>query len=146
MDTGSTHWPDPDLQERHARQRRLCVALESIADGLPDAVKPCMLATARALIADYLQLVEQVDMRAEGCGQVLSGQLAGQMLEERRKDVFIAEEVADALSAWSRGEDRLAPDALGYLLRNLFDRLRQQMALEAGFLARLSPDHPFGLH
>ncbi|NBC21784.1 MAG: hypothetical protein GVY06_12195, partial [Alphaproteobacteria bacterium] len=71
---------------------------------------------------------------------------ADDLLEERRKDIFLAEEVAEALSAWSRGEGRLTPDAMGYLLRSLFDRLRQQMALETDFLSRLSQGPRRRLH
>jgi hypothetical protein len=141
-----SHWSPEEIRARHARQQRLCVALESIADALPDAVKPCMLARARALIADYLELVEQVDLRAESSDPVRARLVVDDLLEERRKDIFIAEEVAEALSAWSRGEGRMTPDAMGYLLRGLFDRLRQQMALESSFLARLTDNNRKGLH
>ncbi len=137
---------EQDLRLRHTRQRRLCQALETIADSLPDAVRPCMLAQARALIADYLALIAHVDEdRQTGRPVIDTGDFDG-LARERRKDVFIAEEVAEALTAWSAGASRLAPDAMGYLLRNLFDRLRQQMALEASYLDLLRTEPTDRVH
>lgn len=146
MTLPAPRWPDAELRARHAHQQRLCAALENIADALPDAVKPCMVAHARALIADYLSIVPAVGWPAGDRAENEADNNADDLLEERRKDIFLAEEVAEALSAWSCGEGRLTPDAMGYLLRSLFDRLRQQMALETDFLSRLSQGPRRRLH
>lgn len=146
MTPPAPRWSDEELRARHARQQRLCAALESIADALPHAVKPCMVAHARALIADYMNFVATMGWPAGDRAESAADNIVDDLFEERRKDVFLAEEVAEALSAWSCGEGRLTPDAMGYLLRSLFDRLRQQMALETDFLSRLSQGPRRRLH
>lgn len=144
-----TQFPDlsgEEVRARHAQQQRLCMALETIADALPDRVEPCMLARARALISDYLQCERSIDLLAGDDVRARARLMVDDLIEERRKDIFLAEEVADALSAWSCGEAKMTPDAMGYLLRGLFDRLRQQMALEANYLAQLAPNRRKSLH
>lgn len=146
MATEMPDWSREEVRARHAQQQRLCVALETVADALPDAVKPCMLARARALIADYLKRVAPDDLLIDRHGPARARLIMDDLIDERRKDIFIAEEVAEALSAWSCGEANMTPDAMGYLLRGLFDRLRQQMALEANYLVQLAPDKLKSLH
>jgi len=117
----------------HRVEAALCEALEAIADALPEPVSPCLLARTRTLLDGFL---DEAARQESGATSGLAGLSEG-LLAEARKDAYLAEEVADALASHARGEENPAPEALGYLLRHLFDRLAHRRIIERELVWRI---------
>lgn len=126
------------LASAHQDIGTLCDALEAVADALPGKVKLCALARARGLLVRFIARVQaEPGGDTEHCGVVAPSEFGG-LFRERRKDRLLAEEVLEELDAYVSGEGRLNADAMGYLLRNFFDRMHHRVALEREMAVRLN--------
>lgn len=120
------------LQDAFDRQVALCDLLESIADSLPDQIdRQQCLEVARAVVITTIRLHEVEDrhlfsqLLARGdTGREL---LIEELRLERSADEYRAEEVQEELRLLGKGQSKLAPEALGYMLRGFFDSSRRHV-------------------
>ncbi|NRP72719.1 hypothetical protein ILFOPFJJ_03618 [Ensifer psoraleae] len=114
----------------------LCDRLEAIADALPNAIN----VTRYEQIADTLvptlgslhELEEQVlfsQLLARTDGRDVTA-LIERLREEHQHDERAAADVAEVLRELLHGRCRLSWDAIGYMLRALFESLRRHVATE----------------
>lgn len=129
------------LRKSHRRQLALCAELEEIADDLPDRVdRQRCLYLARALcpiiteahaleeraLFPYLRLLTRTLPNLDATIERLRW--------EHFEDFCFSEELRDALFDLGRGEHRMNPETLGYMLRCFFESLRRHIAFEREML------------
>ena len=122
----------PLLQDAYERQVALCHELERIADSLPERVdqRACR-AVADALPATMANvhateerlLFPQILAKSRHGHQDLIEKLRLQQIA----DMCSAEEVQQELLLLAAGQQSLAPEAMGYLLRGFFDGVRRHV-------------------
>ena len=119
------------LEQSYQRLLDLCDVLEAIADSLshPDA-RQCM-ATADALeplVGLTHALEEDVLFPILGASSRPElNQTVSRLRREHLSDTGTAGEVTEALREVASGNSALSPDAVGYLLRSLFDSMRRHV-------------------
>jgi hypothetical protein len=124
------HVPLP-LVEALDRQLILCDQLEEIADSLPDRVdRQLCLEVARSVVLSTKHFHDVEDRLV--FQQLLDADSSrGAWIEELRleriADEYKAEEVQQELRAFAQGQSKLAPEAIGYLLRGFFDGSRRHV-------------------
>lgn len=118
-------------------QRKLCDALESIADSLPDNVdrQTCMHA-ARALPP----LIDRAHRFEENVLFIAIEEMSPVLLDlrptlarlklEHVGDEYSAEELSEVLMSYGEGTPMHTAEATGYLLRGFFEALRRHIAIE----------------
>ena len=122
----------------------LCDALEALADSLPyGADRQRCLHLARAvypLVASSQKVEEALLLAPLAC---LAAKLPDvpatleRLRFEHHSDLCFAEELNGVLLAFGRGEDLIAPDAVGYMLRAFFESVRRHVAFEKEVLVPL---------
>ncbi|THK37871.1 hemerythrin domain-containing protein [Ensifer sp. MPMI2T] len=119
----------------------LCDRLEAIADALPNAIDVRrydeVANTLVPTLGSLHELEEQVlfrQLRSQADGRNVTT-LIERLREEHDHDEKAAAEVADALRELLHGRCRLSWDAIGYMLRALFQSLRRHVATERLLLA-----------
>jgi hypothetical protein len=118
-------------------QRRLCDALEQIADSLPDAVdrKVCLhaarvLPTLMTRAHRYEEEMLFVALDRPGLTSFdLRPTLARLKLEHAGDECF-AEELSEVLFSYAEGRPTHSAEATGYMLRGFFEALRRHIAIE----------------
>ena len=125
------------VAEEHALQRELCDLLESIADGLPHEFD-----TARACVAISLlqgSVPEHTRLEEEALFPILLRRLSENhpvartlrfLEQDHHREAALVVEVTDALNTASNSRHDVNMEALGYLLRGLFDVLRRHIDFE----------------
>lgn len=125
--------PRMDISIIHAHKLRLCDELEAIADALPSQVDQLQCLTVANSLTPVLReshgfeekIVFPAFARAEGGQAVIE-----RLIFEHREDECAAEDVGQALLAYGHGWPIENPEALGYMLRALFETLRRHIAFE----------------
>ncbi|WP_235984425.1 hemerythrin domain-containing protein [Mesorhizobium neociceri] len=120
----------------HLEKLRLCSALESIADGLPNVDCARWLGTANAivpLLRDIHNFEETVIFPAyKACLTSAEVDLGttGRLRLEHIKDQCFAGELAETLLAIGKGDPIESAEAIGFMLRGFFEGLRRHIAFE----------------
>ncbi|TNB46550.1 hemerythrin domain-containing protein [Martelella lutilitoris] len=123
------------LSSAHASIRRLCEALEDVADSLPANVNR---SDCRRLADDLVPALKAAQEAEEmqvfpAIRRAASGRNAAEALDrlayEHFEDLCFAEEVTDVLRRLSIG-DTVNTEAVGYMLRGLFGALRRHLSFE----------------
>ncbi|MCA1406271.1 hemerythrin domain-containing protein [Ensifer sp. IC3342] len=119
----------------------LCDRLEAIADALPNAIDVThydeIANTLVPTLGSLHELEEQVlfpQLRARTDRRNVSA-LIERLREEHRQDERAAADVAEVLGELLHGRCSLSWDAIGYMLRALFESLRRHVATERLLLA-----------
>jgi hypothetical protein len=121
------------LRAQYDRQIVLCDQLEEIADSLPDRVNHAQcraVADTLLLVLHEVQAVEDREILAHmsDAGGRRYADLVEKFRLQQVADLCLAEEVQQELLLLAEGRSRLAPEAMGYMLRGFFDGLRRNMA------------------
>ncbi|MER8375683.1 hemerythrin domain-containing protein [Mesorhizobium sp. M1396] len=124
------------MKRAHREKLQLCDALERIADALPSVDRLKCLGTANAivpLLRDIHRYEETVIFPAYEEAVVGSNaNLAStrRLRAEHVEDECFADEVTEILLAIGHGETVENPEAIGFMLRGLFENLRRHIAFE----------------
>ncbi len=121
------------MEERHAAKLEICDTLEAIADSLPAGVDrhrclvmaALLLPTLREAHAYEEQTIFPVFARREDrAGSVR------RLCAEHVEDESLAEELTETLLHVGHGGEIANPEALGFMLRALFEAMRRHIAFE----------------
>jgi len=124
------------MKRAHKEKLLLCDALERIADALPGVDRLKCLGTANAivpLLRNVHQYEETVIFPAYESAVVRgNANLAStrRLRAEHVEDECFAGEVTEILLAIGHGEPVENPEAIGFMLRGLFENLRRHIAFE----------------
>ena len=132
--------------------KKLCDALERIADDLPDNVDKMLVAAVLPMLR--VDLGVHIRDEEEGlfplmCKRAQPGdnfkEIAEVLLLEHSADEGFADEIVDQLEVLREGRRPLNPDMLGYMLRGFFETQRRHLAWEDAVVlplarARLTAD------
>ncbi|MES0151553.1 hemerythrin domain-containing protein [Mesorhizobium sp. M0012] len=124
------------MRRAHREKLQLCDALETIADALPRVDLLKCLGTANAIIPllrDIHRYEETVIFPAyeEATGGSNANLASTRRLRaEHVEDECFAGEVTETLLAIGHGETVENPEAIGFMLRGLFESLRRHIAFE----------------
>ncbi|MBB4186463.1 iron-sulfur cluster repair protein YtfE (RIC family) [Sinorhizobium terangae] len=136
-----TMQPSRMLENGYDALLELCDRLEAIADTLPNAIDVTrydeIANTLVPTLGNLHELEEQVlfrQLRSQPDGRNVTT-LIERLRKEHEHDEKAAAEVADALRELLHGRCRLSWDAIGYMLRVLFENLRRHVATERLLLA-----------
>lgn len=128
--------PAAVMKRAHREKLQLCDALERIADALPGVDRLKCLGAANAivpLLRNIHQFEEAVIFPAYEDAVVGSNaNLAStrRLRAEHVEDECFAGEVTEILLAIGHGETVENPEAIGFMLRGLFENLRRHIAFE----------------
>lgn len=128
--------PTAVMRRAHDEKLRLCDALEKIADALPGVDRMICLSTANSivpLLRNIHQYEEAIIFPAYEEAVVGSeANLAStrRLRAEHVEDECFAGEVTEILLAIGHGEAVENPEAIGFMLRGLFENLRRHIAFE----------------
>jgi len=120
----------------HGEKLRLCDALESIADALPNVDRFSCLGMANSivpLLRDSHRLEETVIFPAYEAASSLTGadfSSTSRLRAEHVEDECFADEVTEQLLGIGRGRAVENAEALGFMLRGFFESLRRHIAFE----------------
>ncbi|MER8576475.1 hemerythrin domain-containing protein [Mesorhizobium sp. M1338] len=123
------------MKRAHREKLQLCDALERIADALPSVDRLKCLGTANAIIPllrDIHRYEETAIFPAYEEAVVGNTNLAStrRLRAEHVEDECFADEVTEILLAIGHGETVENPEAIGFMLRGLFENLRRHIAFE----------------
>ena len=118
-------------------QRKMCDALEQIADSLPDAIdrKVCLHA-ARALPTlmvrthRYEEEVLFAALDRPGLTPFNPRPTLSRLKLEHAGDECFAEELSEVLLSYAEGRPTHSAEATGYMLRGFFESWRRHIAIE----------------
>ncbi|RDE04972.1 hypothetical protein [Sphingomonas aracearum] len=137
------------LLSANGRRAALCNRLEDLADSLPELPGEEQVAALcpelqEAIVRDARDELSYLDAMLRRQGDPLADVLLEHVRMRRSADVAGVQELVAALQP-KEGETRLAPDALGYLLRGFFSDCRraidyEQLAILALAGHRLTPE------
>jgi len=121
------------MARAHTEKLKLCDALEAIADHLPFFVDRLQcLAVASSLVPLLREchrfeeeIVFPAFAEARGADQVIA-----RLKSEHFEDAGAAEDLSEALLTHGHGQPIDNPEALGYMLRALFESMRRHIAFE----------------
>ncbi|MBN9222662.1 MAG: hemerythrin domain-containing protein [Mesorhizobium sp.] len=122
-----------DLKRAHARMLALCHMLEDIADGLPARVDPFRCLAVAANLVPVLQqchrFEEEIVFPAFASLQD-ADRIVARLKLEHLEDDCAAADLSELLLAHGHGRPIDNPEALGYMLRALFEPMRRHIAFE----------------
>lgn len=125
------------ILEDHQRQEEWCDSLERIADSLPgnidhELINHCLIFIDGPLITHLRDedegLIPLLQKRAQPGDNV--EMILSQVEREHQTDEGAAFEVREGLKSFIEGENKMGPNALGYLLRSFFEAHRRHIAWE----------------
>lgn len=126
------------MHRAHRIKLDLCLSLEAIADGLPGGVDRMeCLRVANALVPLLRNVHRYEEHIIFPAYEALCGPESSECASTRRlraehvEDECFADEVTEALMAISHGAEIENPEALGFMLRGLFETMRRHIAFEA---------------
>jgi hemerythrin-like domain-containing protein len=124
------------MRRAHDEKLRLCDALERIADALPGVDRLTCLSTANAIVP-LLRSIHQYEetiifpvyeeAMVGGNANLASTR---RLRAEHIEDECFAGEVTEILLAIGHGKTAENPEAIGFMLRGLFENLRRHIAFE----------------
>lgn len=128
--------PCLDMSRAHDRKLQLCDALESLADTLPFQVDRMTCLTIAATLVPLLRESHRYEeeivfpaFASSGDGEARARSIS-RLKSEHVEDECSAQDLTDALLAIGHGSDIENPEALGFMLRALFEALRRHIAFE----------------
>ncbi len=125
--------PCTGIEERHAAKLGLCDTLEAIADSLPGGVDRhlclVMAATLLPTLREAHAYEEQAIFPAFARREDRAGSVR-RLCAEHVEDESLAEELTETLLHIGHGGEVANPEALGFMLRALFDAMRRHIAFE----------------
>lgn len=127
--------PCAEISEGHRRKLMLCDALEELADGLPGNID--RLACLR-IANDLVPLLRESHRYEEETafalfereGAEAATRSVMRLKSEHIQDECAAQDVSDILLNLGCGESVDNPEALGFMLRALFEAMRRHIAFE----------------
>lgn len=125
--------PCIDIQRVHDEKLKLCDALETIADDLPARVDRLQCLTVASTLVPLLrecQRFEEENVFPAFANSGGSEAVVARLVSEHVEDSFAAEDISEALLAHGHGQPIENPEALGYMLRAMFEALRRHVAFE----------------
>ena len=122
-----------DMKQAHVRMLALCHMLEGIADDLPSRVDrfQCL-----AVAADLLPVLRECHRFEEeivfpAFARIQGGEeIVARLKLEHLEDDCAAADLGEVLLAHGHGRPIENPEALGYMLRALFESMRRHIAFE----------------
>lgn len=128
-----------DLHRAFECQIGLCDALEALADQLPQVDRQRCI-TLAGMIGPVLGEAQAIERRLL-FPQLAATQPGGRELVEnlnrdQLEDACLADELRDQLLLLGSGQQGLAPDAMGYMLRAFFECIRRRVRHERALLAQ----------
>lgn len=125
------------IAEEHALLRELCDLMEAIADGLPFAFDAGRARVAISLLQGALpahtrledELLFPLIEKRFGATHPVSRAIAC-LNDDHRREAALVAEVTEALNAVMMSERHVNLEALGYMMRALFDVLRRHIDFE----------------
>ncbi len=121
------------MARAHAEKSKLCDALEAIADALPFCVDRLQCLSVASSLVPLLReshrFEEETVFPAFGRGRP-ADQTIARLKSEHFEDAGAAEDLSEALLAHGHGQPIDNPEALGYMLRALFESMRRHIAFE----------------
>lgn len=135
---------DPATRDRlvaaYAMQDAMCLRLERIADGLPDAADrtDCLVvAQSLAPMLRMAHLLEEVVLiRPLLMSAGAMAETAHRLQGEHWEDESFADEISEALTEYLDDRSTRTALSLGYMLRGFFMGLRRHIAFEREHLLR----------
>jgi len=125
--------PCAGVEERHAAKLELCEMLESIADSLPGRVDRhrCLVVAAQLLptLREAHAYEEQTVFPVFGRREDRAKSVL-RLCAEHVEDESLAEEVTETLLHIGHGGAIANPEALGFMMRALFEAMRRHIAFE----------------
>ncbi|MBZ9798521.1 hemerythrin domain-containing protein [Mesorhizobium sp. ES1-4] len=124
------------MMRLHDEKLRLCEALESIADTLPNVDRFSCLGTANRIVPLLrdIHLFEEAVIfpvyEAALTGAEASFQSISRLRAEHIEDECFADEVTEQLLGIGHGRPIGNAEALGFMLRGFFESLRRHIAFE----------------
>lgn len=130
---------------QHAALRDLCDALERCADELPTREAVIDAINISAALAECLrhhEVVENTILSSllEDDPALPANSLLGRIRHRHAADHLHAEDLRDALGAAARSLDPAQSDALGYMMRCLFDGCRRGVDFQEAAILMLAQD------
>jgi hypothetical protein len=128
--------PCDDLSSLHEEKLALCDALEAIADSLPGQVDRFQCLRVGAMLAPTMRRSHQFEesriFPLFETGPDLPGRAASvaRLKAEHVADECAAADVSEELLRIGHGGDIANPEALGFMLRALFEGIRRHIAFE----------------
>lgn len=126
------------MKRAHAEKLRICETLEAIADALPRAVDPiACLRVANALLPTLRRIHRyEEDVVFPAYEAARGGSASGEgsirrLRAEHVEDECFADEVTEILMGLGHGKPVENAEAVGFMLRGLFETMRRHIAFEA---------------
>jgi len=128
-------------------QRKMCDALEQIADSLPDAIdrKVCLhaarvLPTLMTRAHRYEEDALFAALERPGLTPFNPHPTLNRLKLEHTGDECFAEELSEVLLSYAEGRPTHSAEATGYMLRGFFEALRRHIATEEELSTVLSDE------
>jgi hemerythrin-like domain-containing protein len=125
------------MERAHERKLEMCALLEDIADSLLERVDALKCLAAASALAPLLRNVHAFEenavfpvfeARSTACGRHTGS--TQRLKAEHMEDEAFAEELTETLMAIGHGAPISNPEALGFMLRGLFETIRRHVAFE----------------
>lgn len=130
--------PAAVMRRAHSEKLRICDELEEIADSLPGQVDRLMCIGVASALLPLLRSVHQYEEEVlfpayEAASIPSSDQRSSiyRLRAEHLEDECFADEVTEVLMAIGHGEAIENPEAVGFMLRGLFETMRRHIAFES---------------
>ncbi len=137
--------PHIDMARGHARMLEACDALEALADDLPsdvDRLRCLMLASSLLPLLDACHRFEEAAVFPAFATTQRRADIVARLSAEHLQDRCAAEDLTEALLAHGHGRPIANPEALGYMLRALFDSMRRHIAFERDCIVPMLSNRP----
>ncbi|HEV2507235.1 MAG TPA: hemerythrin domain-containing protein [Mesorhizobium sp.] len=129
-----TRRPALVMQCIHENKLALCAALEAVADALPDGVCRAECLRIASLLVPLLRQAhayeDDVIFPAFAAASADADPTIRRLRVEHVEDESFADEVTEILLAVGHGEPIGNAEAMGFMLRGLFETLRRHIAFE----------------
>lgn len=122
------------MQRVHDNKLALCAALEAVADALPESVCRAECLRIASLLVPLLRQAhayeDDVIFPAYAAAAPEAAPTIHRLRVEHVEDESFADEVTEILLAVGHGEPIANAEAMGFMLRGLFETLRRHIAFE----------------
>ena len=122
-----------DMESAHRHKLSLCDAMEEIADALPgqvDRLKCVIVATSLVPLLRECHRFEEQAIFPAFARLSDADRIVVRLRAEHLEDQSSAEDLSERLLAHGYGRPIDNPEALGYMLRALFESMRRHIAFE----------------
>lgn len=140
--------PAAIMKRAHHEKLRLCERLEEIADTLPEHIDRMECLTIANALVPLLRSIHSYEEAVvfpayeAALGQAGKASTTQRLRAEHAEDECFADEVTEILLAIGHGEAVENPEALGFMLRGLFETIRRHIAFEnEHILPRIGPSN-----